>query len=232
MDKRVFGGGLALFALIAAILFVPWATESRTVIASIPVAPPLFGITPAPVGPGKQACMTQVTFDRFSQIGRIGATTGGKPGPAITITASGPGYRATSSIPAGYGDDTGLQFQLTPPQRELIGEICFLNRGPGTLTLNGTNEFRTMGRPSLLIDGVPQLYDVQLSFFARDGASYLSRAGAIFRHAAIFTPDLLPRVVIALIALLALIGIPAGAIAALAIAIRRDEEAAASEPPG
>jgi hypothetical protein len=229
MPKRVFIAGLAAFAIIGAILWVPWGTEKRTLPSSTAVPPALFGITPAPLGAGQTACLEQVTMDKLSQVGQIGAQTGGKPGPRLSITATGPGYRATSKVDRGYTDDAAIQFALTPPPEALIGKLCIRNDGPGKLSLNGTNEFRTMGRPVLTIDGAPQPYDAQLAFYARQPASYLARAGATFRHAATFTPGFLPRSVIALLALLALVGIPAGTIGALALALRSDEQAA--EPP-
>src|SRR4051812_41618509 len=116
MAKRVLVGSLAVFALVAAVLWVPWATEKRTVAASTPVPPPLYGITRAPLGPGQRACMKQVTLDPLSQVGQIGADTGGKPGPALDIAASGPGYWARARVPAGYRDTAALRFRITPPK--------------------------------------------------------------------------------------------------------------------
>jgi hypothetical protein len=230
MDRRILAAGLALFVIAGAILWIPWATEKRGVVASTAVAPPLFGITPAPLAPGHTACLKQVTLDPLSQIGEIGVTTGGKPGPPLEITASGPGYRATSRVPAGYTDTAALHFPLTPPRRAVIGQLCIRNAGGRAMSLNATAEFRTMGRPTLFVDDVPQPYDAQLVFLAAKPKSYAERAGSTFRHAAIFTPGFLPRPVLMLLALLALIGIPLGAVAALAIAAKRDDEAGEREP--
>jgi hypothetical protein len=225
MHRRVLAAGLGLFVIAAAILWIPWATEKRGVVASTAVSPPLFGITPAPLAPGHTACMNQVTLDPLTQIGEIGVTTGGKPGPPLEIAASAPGYRAISRVRAGYTDTAALQFTLTPPRRAVIGQLCIRNAGSRPMSLNATAEFRTMGRPTLLVDDVPQPYDAQLMFLAAKPTSYAERAGSTFRHAAIFTPGFLPPAVLALLALLALIGIPLGAVGALAIAAKRDEEA-------
>lgn len=230
MDKRILAGGLILFAIAAAILFVPWATEKRPVVASTAVPPALFGITPAPLKPGQKACMSQVTFDPQSQVGQIGVATGRKPGPPLAITASASGYHATARIGPGYTDTQALGFNLTPPSKAIIGELCIRNAGDRAISLNATTEFRTMGRPALQIDGVPAPYDAQLAFFSKQRKSYASRIGATFRHAAIFTPGFLSRTLLILVALLALIGIPLGSIAALAIAARADEEAGEPEP--
>ena len=224
MDRRILVAGLALFVIVGAILWTPWATKQRTVTASTAVAPPLFGVTPAPLGPGQTACMKQVTLDPLSQVGQIGVATGGKPGPALAITASAPGYRATSRIPAGYTDSAAVHFTLTPPRKSVIGQLCIRNTGGHAMSLNATAEFRTMGRASLDINGVPQPYDAQLAFLSAKQQSYAGRIGATFGHAAEFTPGFLPRPVLMLLGLLALIGIPLGAIAALAIAARSDDE--------
>jgi hypothetical protein len=226
MRSRRLWIALGALVAIAAVLWIPWATKQRTVVDSTPVPPALFSVTPAPLGPGQTACMQQVTLDSLSQVAEIGVATGGKPGPPLEVTASGPGgYRATTRIPPGYTDTPGLRFPLTPPKRALFGQICIRNAGRQAMSLNGTNEFRTTGRPTLVIDNVPQPFDAQLKLYGRKPASYLDRIGAIFDHAATFTPGFLPEPVLVLLALLALIGIPAGAFAALAIAARSDDDA-------
>ena len=225
MRRRNVLIGAAVFVALAAVLWLPWATEKRVVVASTPDPPALFGVTPAPLKPGQTACMQQVTLDPLSQVAEIGVATGNKPGPPLDVVAKGPGYRATTQIPAGYRDTPSLRFDLQPPRRDLIGEICIRNAGRAAMSLNGTNEFRTNGRPSLAIDNVPQSFDAQLKLYAKERESYLSRLGAIFRHAATFTPAFLSSPVLALIALIALLAIPAGAFAALSIAARGDDDA-------
>jgi hypothetical protein len=222
MAKRVFGIGLAIFVVVGAILWIPWATQKRQVIASTPVPPALFGITPAPLKPGSNACMSLVTFDPDTQVGEIGADPGKKPGPPLAIVATAPGYRATARIPGGYKYSPALQFNLTPPKRSVIGQLCVRNTGKRTVSLNGSTEYRTMGRPILAIDGAVQPMHAHLAFYARTQQSYVSRLGPIFSHASAFTPPFLSQALLILIALLALIGIPVGAYAALAIAARDD----------
>jgi hypothetical protein len=220
MPRRTTLIALMAFVAVAAILFVPWLTKKRDIVASTPVPQALFGVKPVPLKHGQRACMNQVTLDPLSQIAEIGVMTSKKPGPPLDVVATGPGYRSTARVPAGYTDSPALYFNLTPPPHALIGQICFRNSGRSAMSLDGTDEFRTNGRPTLTIDGAPQSLDAQLKLYGRNHESYLSQAGTIFRRAATFTPGFLPRVVLALLAFLALVAIPAGVFRALAIAAR------------
>ena len=224
MRRRNLLIAIAAFVALAAVLWVPWATKKRGVVASTPVPAALFGVTPAPLKPGQKACMDQVTFDQRSQVAEIGVATGGKPGPPLDVVVSGAGYRSTARVPAGYTDTQSLRFDMKPPPKAVIGQMCIRNAGKIPMSLNATNEFRTSGRPTLTIDGVPQPIDAQLLLYSKKSESYLSQLGAIFKHAATFTPPFLPSPVLALLALLALLCIPAGAFAALAIAARDDDD--------
>jgi hypothetical protein len=222
MAKRALFGALAAFAVVAAALWIPWAMKDRVVV-STPVPPPLFSITPAPVKAGSTACMQEVTFTPHTEIGEIGVATGGKPGPPLDITASAPGYKAGAKIAGGYGDDPSARFTIAAPPGDVIGKLCIRNAGNTEVSLNGTNEFRTMGRPTLVIDGVNQPIDAKLLFYDRVHSSYISRAGEILSHAAIFTPAFFSKGVLIVLALLALGGIPLAIAFAIAAAAREDE---------
>jgi hypothetical protein len=226
MAKRAALAGLVAFALVAAVLWIPWLVEKRGVIDSTPVPRPIFGVTPVALAPASEACLNQVTLGPGSQVGELGVETGGRPGPELVVTASSEvgSYRHRVTIPAGYDDDPSLRFQLVPPRETLIGKVCIRNAGRRPVTLAGTNEFRTMGRPVLSVDGqMREDVDVRLAFLQRAPHSYGDRVGSIFRHAAAFTPGFLPRALLFALALLALVAIPLGAMAALAAAGRDDE---------
>ena len=224
MARRATLGALIVFAVVAAILWIPWATQERVVIAPTPVPAPLFGITPIPFKGGATACQQNVTFNPHTQIAEIGVTTGGKPGPPLAITADARGYHARSSVPGGYRDNPALRFNLAAPPSAVIGKLCMKNTGRAGINLDGTGEFRTMGRPSLAIDGVPVPVDAKLVFYARSRSSYLSRVGQIFGHAATFTPAFFSKAVLIALALLALVGIPVAIALAYSAAVRADDE--------
>jgi hypothetical protein len=218
--------GLAVFVVLAAVLWIPWATKSRVVTAATPVPPALVGYVPAPLKARATGCMSSVTFSPQTQIGEIAVVTKGKPGPALAITAKAAGYRASAQVAAGYRDDDALRFDLATPKDAVIGDLCIRNTGKHAVVLKATNEFRTMGRPALSIDGQPQPMDPKLVFYERGKSSYLSRAGDILRHAAVFTPPFLPRLVLGLLALVALAGLPVAVAFALKDAVHADDETA------
>jgi hypothetical protein len=223
-SRRVLLIALSAFALVAAVLWIPWATKSRVVTAATPVPAALVGYVPAPLPGGATGCMSSVTFSPQTQIGEIAVVTKGKPGPALAISAKATGYRASARVPAGYHDNDAIRFDLATPKDAVIGSLCIRNTGKQTVVLKATTEFRTMGRPQLSIDGTPQPMDPKLIFYERDRSSFLSRAGDILRHAAVFTPPFLPRIVLGLLALIALIGIPVAVAFALKSAVEADSE--------
>src|SRR3954453_12959198 len=224
MANRWTLAALAVFAVIAAVLWILSATEDCSVIAPTPVPGPLFGSTPIPVKGGATACQQNVTFNSQTQIAEIGVTTGGKPGPALAIKADAPGYHVRSAGPGGYHDEPALRFDLAAPPRPVIGTLCMKNTGRAPISLSGTGEFRTMGRPSLVIDGTRVPIDAKLVFYAKRRSSYLSRVGQIFSHAATFTPAFFSQAVLIVLALLALWGIPVAMAAAYTAAVEADRE--------
>src|SRR3954452_10080707 len=128
MAERTALIGFGVFAVIAAILWIPSATKERVVIGSTRVPPSLFSITPAPIKPGGTACLTNVTFSPATEIGEIGLATGKKPGPPLETTATPPhGSLATARIAGGYPDDPSARFTLHPPPRSEIGTLCIRN---------------------------------------------------------------------------------------------------------
>ena len=225
MRSRVVLGALACFAVVAAILWIPWATTERPIIASTPVPPPQFGVSPAAVRGGGTACQRNVTFYSRTKVAEIGVLTGGKPGPVLAVTASAPGYGQRVTIPAGYKDDQALRFHLDPPSHSVLGQLCIRNTGRQSVNLVGTGELATTGRPNLLIDGVQQPIDAKLLFYDTVKESYAARIGETFGHAANFTPAFFSQPVLIAIALLTLIGIPVLMAGALSSAFREDEQA-------
>jgi hypothetical protein len=220
----VLAGGLTLFALAAAILWIPWFTEDRGVLASTPVPPPLYGLLPVKLAPGQTACLSQVTFSPRGQVAELSLVPGAMPGPPLAVTASAPGYHATAQIPAGYKDDYAYRFPIAPPAHSVIGQFCVRNAGSHPMSVNTTNEFRSMGRPSMTIDGALQTSQMHLSFYERKPSSYADRITDIFSHASVFTPPFLPAGVLIAIAVLALAGIPAGVLYAFASALGKEDE--------
>src|SRR5689334_23744816 len=102
--------GLAVGAAIVIALVVvvgrmlPWATEQRQIVSSVPVPPPLFTISPVALDPGRIACTDRVALDPDSGVAaiRLAPRSAGVPGLAMTVRAPG-GYRASARFGGGTG---------------------------------------------------------------------------------------------------------------------------------
>ena len=203
----------AVFCVAFAAIAVPFLTKSHTVIVSTVTPRALFGITPVTLQPKDEACVDLVAYDRESQIARFGVQTHGKPGPPLEVIASAPGYHWVSKVPGGYGDSLALDVPINVPLHAVRGKFCWRNVGRVPVDINGTVEPRTLSRSQTYLNGQPAGPDLTLSFLERTPHSIASRRGEVVRHAAVFVPG--GEWVAWLALVLAVIGVPAGALAAL-----------------
>src|SRR5437763_4754775 len=160
----------ALAVLLALAIAAPhFLTQKRAVIESTPEPPALFTVTPVQLSPGAQACMDSVTFTPRSQVAHFAvADPAGRPGPALALTAAGPGYRFRTRVPAGYPGSGPVLALLEPPPRSLIGSFCIRNVGRGLVALAGTTEGRTVSRSNTSVDGQPSTAHVSLTLQRRN----------------------------------------------------------------
>src|SRR5947208_1470055 len=94
------GAGVVLaIGLITQI--VPWWTDSRDLVSSVPGPAPLSGFAAIQLRPGHTACATNIVID--TDAGRVDliAKLGRHKGAPLRITASGPGYRSQAIAPGG-----------------------------------------------------------------------------------------------------------------------------------
>jgi hypothetical protein len=220
MHRRVVIGAVVAFCVAAAILFIPWFVKDRTVIASVTTPRALYGVTPLTVGPKQTACVDLVSYDSQSQIARFGVQTHGRPGPPLELIAGGPGYRSVSPLAGGYSDSNDIEAAIHPPAHSVDGKFCWRNVGRVPVDLDGTIEPRTFSRSNTTLDGNKAEPDLQLAFLERKEQPLAARLGEIARHAGVFVPG--GAAVVWIIALLALVGIPAGSFLALRSALDED----------
>src|SRR3954452_7506591 len=128
------GAGL----LLAVLLFrgIPYLTQQREVSSATPTPNAVGAVSPIMLKPRSQVCSTLVTFSPDSQVARVVAVgDAAKKGPALSVTASGPGYKASSPVPAGYPGTGPVEVRLKTPQKSLIGQFCVRNDGPAQAVL-------------------------------------------------------------------------------------------------
>src|SRR3954471_10767345 len=91
---------VAMAVIAAFVLVEPWLTKEREVAASVVQPSPLFSTPVVPVKGGRVACITEATITPRSGVARIRVGTRRKAAVPLAMTASAPGYRATSRIGA------------------------------------------------------------------------------------------------------------------------------------
>src|ERR1700739_922887 len=161
-------GVAALVILAALIWFVPYLTLQRPVITGVPAPAALAVLTEFAVSPGESACMGSVAVEPNART----VTFGVRPmklsgsGPPINVVLNATNYRAVGHLASGYPGGVAT-VAITPPPRNVIGSVCFVNVGKKKALLAGTDEARKMTRSSpLVIAGKPVEGDIALSFTA------------------------------------------------------------------
>lgn len=205
---------VALLAVAAVDLFVPYLTRERTVVSGVPVPTPFSFQAPVELGTGQRLCMGEVAFDTDSEVAEFTAISEGV-GPALGISAEAPGYQASATVPGGYGAPRTLHAELNPPQRSVLGNFCVQNRGERSVTLLGTSEARTASRPLARIDGREIPADLSLRFLADERSSVADRLGSMIDRISAFKPPILEKPVLWLLLGLLVIGLPGGALYAI-----------------
>jgi hypothetical protein len=229
MDRRS-----AIVAALAALVVVAWGavdswrgflTTEHDVVVSTPGLGPLEQRYEASLRPGGIACVRPVTLTPESRAARFRVNTKrGGPVP-VEIVARGPGYRA-SNVVRDYpspGDHLPI-VPLTPPPRELQGEVCARNVGERPLAVVGTQEIRSLVAAELLVNGaaVPGK-DLELTMLEAERRTLLERPGDLVAHAQTLAADFTPRWLLWVVLVLVVPGIPLAAAAGLlALSRRRD----------
>jgi hypothetical protein len=166
--------------------------------------------------------MDSVGIEPNSRVAQFQFSPVGPGRASLDLVLTGPGYRSLTHVPH-VSPGGNVTIPVNPPPRSLIGRACFVNRGPAPVLLTGTTEPRTVSRPTTTIAGKRELGDITLAFGDGRQRSLLRRAGTVFAHASVLTDHLVPVWMIWIVAVLAALGLPAGIVAALYLALREDE---------
>jgi hypothetical protein len=220
--------GSMLLLAGALIWFLPYLTEGRRSVAEIPSPPALKTVSEFALAPGQQACMSYLAVTPNSRVAkfRVRAVTA-RGGPPIELRLSAFRYETRAHLAGGYTTG-GATLPIVAPSHALLGEACFVNRGKVTALLDGTTEPRTVSRSATRIDGRPVVGDIAIEFLDTRRPSLLDRTGEMFGHVANLTDNLVPVWLIWVLAVLVVLGVPIGTMAAFYAAIEEDDAASAT----
>jgi hypothetical protein len=220
----VLSGVLVLVALL--VWGVPWLTRERPDLTSTPTPPPFSAIAPITLPHGQQACENAVALSPDTRA--ITVLSGKHPGGGVPldVVVTAPGYRGTGRIPGGYLGAGGLTVTISPPPpRNAIGTVCLRNAGRRDAQLQGTVEGRIQNRSSTAVAG--KILPQKMTLLLTEGRqrSLGSRLGEVGDRIAAFKPPFVNNVTLALLALLVLVGAPAGVLYAIATGVAADDDA-------
>lgn len=222
MGRRHVAVGLAAYLVAAAALFGPWLGEEREVVEGTPAHPPLYQQVPVEVKPGARLCVEPVTItDRTDRI-RFGTLMPEDQAFAVEVAAEAPGYRSAATVRGVQA--LAVDAAIEPPPRDVEGRVCFRNRGERALPLLGTTDQRILSRAHPVVDGEPlPRTEVAVTLVRSGPGSLAGRAGELFEHAEVVNPGFVAPWLLWLLLPLVAVGIPAGALAALAAAAKPED---------
>src|SRR4051812_5154275 len=218
--------GCLVLAAGAVIKVIPWLTDSRDLVSSVPGLPPLATVTPVTLDHGRRACATNVTID--TDAGRVVVTGSARhhPAPPLRVTASAPGYRSVGTAPGGQPGIVSYSAPIQPPRHAVVGSVCVENDHATKIALTGTDEGRTNVTQTLVVDGRPVQRDLTMTILRARPTSYLSSFGTLLDRAATFKLGFLQGWMLWPVALIVFFGVPAVPLWALYRAFRADENIA------
>lgn len=219
---------LVLIGVGGLTLLRPHFRGGRHLVAGVPTSPAFFAITKFRVPPHGQACMHSVTIDANSDLAEFDLYPA-KPtklgGPPVDLVLRAAGYHAVVKLPGGYPGGGALLPIIPPPSQAAIGTACFVNLGTATVALNGTTEARTISRSTMTLDGRRVSGDIALLFIDDRDRPLLDEINDTFGHASNLTDGLMPVPLIWVIAVLVLLAVPLGIVAAFYLALTEDQVA-------
>jgi len=222
MGKLATALVLVVFVFGAAITFLPWLTEQRTVVAGTPSLEALYSQAEVKVPARKRACIRPIAIDQNARQVRMLLHTVGRRAPVVGVTLTAPGYRATGRF-EGYapGGATPAVASLSKaPPGPAAGELCVRNTGQRAIGLVGSNEPASMTLPVTYIGhrSAGEI-DPAITLYSGEDRSLLQQAGTILDRAAGFT-GVVPGWMMWPLALLLVAVLPLGTATALWFATR------------
>lgn len=214
----------ALIVLALLVWGIPWLTKDRPDVTATPTPPAFNTVTPIRLAPGSRACERSVAFSAQTRALTVLADKQPGPTPPLRVTARAPGYRASAAIPGGYAGLAALTASVPAPPRSVLGEVCVENAGRRGVALQGTTEGRIQNRAVTSVDGRDT--PVKMTLLLTEGVdrSLADRPGEILDRIAAYKPPFVGSVSLVILALIVLLGVPAGVLYAVSRGIAAAED--------
>jgi hypothetical protein len=135
MRKAAVAAFVVALAAFVAFAALPFLTRTRDFPASITSPTPPTVVLLDDVRAGRRLCMNRIAIEPRSGVARFRAGTYMKPGPALTVAITGPSYRFTKRIAAGYPDNQLQQIAVPHPRAAQLVTVCIRNDGKTKIAL-------------------------------------------------------------------------------------------------
>ena len=214
-------GSVAL--LVVLLGWLPTLTAKRERILSTPGAPAIGVNRTVPLAKGAPVCVDEVVLGPDLRVVRFQLhQTNSQSRPPIDVILRDASGRELSrgSLPGGPGDLGDIDVPVRGPARETLGKVCLTSAFPKAVDLSGTTDYRRRARSQTRVGDTAWVSGLTLTLLGKP-SSALARVSDTISHAASFKP--VPAWLVGLLALLALVGVPAGVAAALVKALRADD---------
>jgi hypothetical protein len=228
MRRRLVIGVLAAFAAWFLVKAVPYLTEGRPAVWATPTSEPYTAaqLSPVTVPARRQVCVDGMPWAPDARYVQLRVLPGVRPAraPELGVEATGPGYRATGTVPAGLRQNDQAIARIAPAPRELSGRLCVTNRGARALALYGVGRQGRLAAPVEMTVAGREVADRQLSvtLLSNPDQSLIGRMGDVLDHVAAFRP--IGTWIVWLVLAALLVGVPAGVAVALGKAAALDDD--------
>jgi len=223
MRKAAVTGLLVPILVLAVFRFIPYLQADAPVTDSTPAVQPLREATTVDVGPGDRLCVREIVIGPESRFAQFTPEDDRRGRPALTVSASGSGFRSATDIPRDLRASGLLTAELDPPSSEVDGaRVCLRNRGNFAISLFGVPPGLDSTVSETTVNGKLVPEDVALTFLKEPAASRASNLPAMLKRASTFVP--VGRWAAWLVAILLVIGVPTTLAVALARSCPEREE--------
>ncbi len=212
----VIAGAAVVLVVLLLALILPYLEQDRRIATEVPQPAPLLSVSLVEMLAGQQACADEIGLLPGRQVAEMRIGTYGKPAVSLLLTLMASGYRQTVSVPPSYVNNGLLDVPFSGPREVLEGSVCVTNEGKVPVALYASAD-RTKSRSTTIVAGGLWPSNFDLAFYAAKRQSLLDQAATIMPRLRLFHAHL-GLGPLWLLAVLFVIGVPLGSVAAVALA--------------